>query len=59
MNITNETRKIHLTEINRRDLQVFMKEHKKALRRSLVRQEGIWAVYYNEDIFGEGQCKKK
>ena len=57
MNITNETRKIHLTEKNRRDLQVFMKEHKKALQRSLIKQEGIWAVYYGEDVVGRKENK--
>ena len=52
---TTATHKITISDKDRRNLRPFMKEHKAALRRSLIKQEGIWAVYYGEDVVGKKQ----
>ena len=57
--MTTTTHKITISDKDRRVLRPFMREHKAALRRSLIKQEGIWAVFYGEDVVGRKEGKKK
>jgi len=59
MTMTTTAHKVTITDKDRRVLRPFMKEHKAALRRSLIKQEGIWAVYYGEDVVGRKEGEKK
>ena len=56
---TTTAHKITISDKDRRNLRPFMREHKKALRRSLIKQEGIWAVFYGEDVVGRKEGEER
>ena len=57
--MTTTTHKITISDKDRRVLRPFMREHKAALRRSLIKQEGIWAVFYGEDVVGRKEGEER